>query len=53
MFEQSLRLPLKRKRFFNHVTMEISKKETWFATIKVKTVPAFFSDAKYDRLFVT
>jgi hypothetical protein len=33
--------------------MECSKKETWFATVKVKTVPAFFSEAKYDRLFVT
>lgn len=33
--------------------MECSKKETWFATIKVKTVPAFFSEAKYDRLFVS
>jgi hypothetical protein len=33
--------------------MECSKKDTWFATVKVKTVPAFFSEAKYDRLFVT
>jgi hypothetical protein len=33
--------------------MECSKKDTWSATVKVKTVPAFFSEAKYDRLFVT
>jgi hypothetical protein len=33
--------------------MECSKKETWFATVKVKSIPAFFSEAKYDRLFVT
>ena len=33
--------------------MEASNKESWFATVKVKSVPAFFSEVTIDRLFVT
>jgi hypothetical protein len=33
--------------------MECSKKESWFSTIKVKTIPAAFGLVKLERIFVT